>query len=439
MLSKAENELITNTNPGTPMGEYFRRFWLPVALSEELPGPDCTPLRVQVMGEKLVAIRDSSGRVGLFDAFCPHRGAPLFFGRNEENGLRCVYHGWKFDVTGHCVDMPNEPAESNFKDKVRAAAYPGREWGGVVWCYMGRSNPPDLPHFEWCLLPENQRRIQWKAVRECNWLQALEGDLDSSHTGFLHGALNRASVMEMAGLIADNAPVLEAVDTGIGAMYGARRSLRADSYYWRITQFVMPCYGMFPASQDGNVPLHIWVPIDDENTLSWGLDWHPLRAYTDEELDRSSPAFLMNTGGGAEYLPPTSRAHGAWYTVANRGNDYLLDRDIQRTKTFSGIPTVALQDTAVTESMGPIVQRDQEHLGTSDLMIIRTRARLLGIAKALRDRGEPPPGATDPTMFRVRSCAVFLPRDVDWIPATADWLAARGGLPKERIDVPLRQ
>jgi hypothetical protein len=192
----------------------------------------------------------------------------------------------------------------------------------------------------------------------------------------------------------------------MGAMYGARRSLREDSYYWRITQFVMPFYGMFPAGQDGTVPLHIWVPIDDSNTLSWGLDWQPVHPFAPEELDESNPRFSFGTGGGAEYLPATSRAHGAWYTVANSGNDYLLDRDMQRTKTFSGIPTIALQDTAVTESMGSIYQRDKE------------------------------PGANDPEMFRLRSCAVHLPRHVDWLEATADWLEARTTeMPAERIEV----
>src|SRR5918998_6120570 len=135
MLSKEDNELATNTNRGTPMGELFRRFWLPVALSSELPGPDCTPLRVRILGEDLIAFRDTDGRVGLVDAYCPHRGAPMFFGRNEENGLRCVYHGWKFDVDGECVDMPNEPAESNFKTKIRTTAYPCREFGGLIWAY----------------------------------------------------------------------------------------------------------------------------------------------------------------------------------------------------------------------------------------------------------------------------------------------------------------
>jgi hypothetical protein len=361
----------------------------------------------------------------------------MFFGRNEEDGLRCVYHGWKFDTTGACVDMPSEPAESNFKNKVRATVYPGREWGGIIWCYMGApEKTPEVPQHEWCIVPKDQRRIQWKAVRECNWLQALEGDLDSSHTGFLHGTLNRASVMEQAGLISDNAPILEAQETEMGAMYAARRSLRPDSYYWRITQFVMPFYGMFPGAPEGSNPLHIWVPIDDNNTLTWGLDWKPVGKFSEEDLDESSPRFSFGTGGGAEYMPKSSRPHGEWYTVANRDNDYLLDREIQRTETFSGIPTIALQDTAVTESMGGVYQRDKEHLGTSDKMIIRTRARLLGIAKAMRDRGESPPAAFEPEKFRLRSCAVHLARDVDWVSATADWLAARGPeMPAQRIEV----
>jgi phthalate 4,5-dioxygenase oxygenase subunit len=153
MLSIEDNELVTNTNKGTPMGELFRRYWLPVALSQELAGPDCPPVRVRVLGEDLIAFRDSNGKPGLVDAYCPHRGAPMFFGRNEEDGLRCVYHGWKFDVTGACVDMPSEPAESNFKNKVRTAAYAAAEQGGIIWAYMGADTPPSLPEFEWCNIP----------------------------------------------------------------------------------------------------------------------------------------------------------------------------------------------------------------------------------------------------------------------------------------------
>ena len=231
MLTNADNELMCRVGPGTPMGEVLREYWLPVFCPSELEA-DGPPLRTRLLGEDLVAFKDSEGRIACIQNACPHRGASLFFGRNEEAGLRCVYHGWKFDAGGQCVDMPSEPAESNFKSKIKATAYPARERGGMVWVYMGRQDPPPpLPDFEWCLVPEDQRRIQWKAVRECNWAQALEGDLDSSHIGFLHARLDRASVMEMAGLRTDNAPILDVGETPIGVMYGARRSLRPDSYY----------------------------------------------------------------------------------------------------------------------------------------------------------------------------------------------------------------
>src|SRR5215208_4993228 len=149
MLTREENELLTRIGPGTPMGELLRQYWVPALLSEELPEPDGVPVRVTLLGEELVAFRDSEGRVGLVDAHCPHRGASLFFGRNEECGIRCVYHGWKFDVAGNCVDMPSEPAESNFKHKVHARAYPAHERNGIIWAYMGpREVPPPLPDIE---------------------------------------------------------------------------------------------------------------------------------------------------------------------------------------------------------------------------------------------------------------------------------------------------
>src|SRR5688500_3755387 len=185
MLTITDHDIIVDTNRGQPMGELFRRFWLPVALSSELPGPDSVPLRVRIMGEDLIAFRDTDGRVGLVDAYCPHRGAPMFFGRNEECGLRCVYHGWKFDVDGQCVDMPSEPEESTFKDRVRQRAYPCAERGGVVWAYLGPpERRPALPELEWALLPEAQRYAS-KRLQECNWLQAMEGGIDSSHISFL--------------------------------------------------------------------------------------------------------------------------------------------------------------------------------------------------------------------------------------------------------------
>src|ERR671937_275405 len=186
MLKQEENELITRVGPGTPMGNLMREYWVPAMLSSELPAPDCDPVRVMLLGEQLIAFRDTSGKVGLIQNNCPHRGASLFFGRNEENGLRCVYHGWKFDAQGNCVDMPNEPAESDFKTKVRARAYATQERGGIVWTYMGpKRAPPPLPDLEANMLPDGAWQVG-AIQRECNWLQALEGDIDTSHLGFLH-------------------------------------------------------------------------------------------------------------------------------------------------------------------------------------------------------------------------------------------------------------
>ena len=186
MLSQKENELLCQVGPGTLMGDLFRRFWLPALLSTELPEPDCEPVRLRLLGENLVAFRDSEGRVGVVDNFCPHRRASLFYGRNEEGGLRCIYHGWKFDVNGDCVDMPSEPAESNFRDKVKVKSYAAEDFGDVIWIYMG---PPELkqplPQFEWARVPANQRRVQ-RWIQDCNYMQALEGDLDSTHVSFLH-------------------------------------------------------------------------------------------------------------------------------------------------------------------------------------------------------------------------------------------------------------
>ena len=189
-MTPEENELLTRVGPGTSMGKLFRRFWLPALLSEELPAPDCAPVRVRLLGEDLVAFRDTEGRVALLGPYCAHRGAPLYYGRNEENGLRCVYHGWKFDVTGQCVDMPSEPADSNFKDKVRVKSYPTREWGGVIWAYMGPPErvPDRPPVLEWGLVDADHRRVV-KNFQECNYLQALEGDIDTAHVSWLHSSL----------------------------------------------------------------------------------------------------------------------------------------------------------------------------------------------------------------------------------------------------------
>src|SRR5918912_2117144 len=245
MLSAKDNELLTRVGRGTPMGEFLRRFWLPALLSDELPQADGDPIRTRTLGEDLVAFRDTNGNVGVVDAYCPHRRAPLFFGRNEECGLRCVYHGWKFDTAGTCVDMPSEPPESDFKDKVRVRAYPAREFGDTVWVYMGPDTPPELPQMEWATVPSTHRRVAMWIV-ECNWLQVLEGNVDTAHVSFLHSTVDGIPGVREEGL-EDLAPQLQVIESPVGFAYGGRRKVRmADQYYWRVNQLLLPIDNLFP-------------------------------------------------------------------------------------------------------------------------------------------------------------------------------------------------
>jgi phthalate 4,5-dioxygenase len=437
MLSAEENELLTRVGAGTPMGDLMRQYWLPVLQSLELPERDGRPLRVRLLGEHLIAFRDSGGEVGLLADNCPHRGASLFFGRNEEAGLRCVYHGWKFDASGHCVDMPNEPPESNFKDKVRAMAYPCRERNGIIWTYMGpRSEPPALPEYEFATVPASHR-IVTPFVRECNWLQALEGDIDSAHSSFLHSVLQKNDINNLGtGLKhVDRHPRFEVLDTDFGVTIAARRTPEDESLlYWRLTQFLFPFVTYFPPTgeQMETVPGHIWIPLDDATTLVWTLRWHPQK-----DLDNNDPISRQFTGrqrGGAfegpeEYLPATTSAAGRWHWVANRDNDYLLDYEAQKTRRFSGIPTIPLQDQAMTESMGTVMNRTTEHLGSTDAGIIRVRRALAQSARALREDGVIPPGVDQPEVFRIRSASGLLPRETGWIEGTAPWVKAAPSVP----------
>ncbi len=396
MLSKEENELLTRTGPGTPMGELYRRFWFPALLSRELPGPDCAPIRLRLLCEDLVAFRDTSGHVGIVGAHCAHRGASLFFGRNEEDGLRCVYHGWKFNTDGRCVEMPNEPAESNFKDKVRITAYPTQERGGMVWIYMGPADrTPQMPDLEWTHLPENQR-VPSKWLQETNYLQGLEGDIDTSHASFLHSWLDpsqspadRTISPELKA--ADRAPKLVVDHTDYGFRYGARRRTPDGRYNWRITQWLMPTYSLigfinFPANG------RCWVPIDDEHTWTFHYLFHPERPLSEQEL--------ANAASGRAFPPELSP--GSFSPKRNRDNEYLLDRDQQRTVTYSGIFGINDQDRAIQESMGAVYDRRQEHLASADLAIIAARRRLLQAVRDLQ-QGIEPYAASHGELYRVRA------------------------------------
>ncbi|HLF71673.1 MAG TPA: Rieske 2Fe-2S domain-containing protein [Dehalococcoidia bacterium] len=417
MLSKHDNELLCKVGPGTPMGTLMRHYWLPAFKSDELPAPDSPPMRIKLLGEELIAFRMTSGKIGLIQNACPHRGASLFFGRNEEEGLRCVYHGWKFDETGSCVDMPSEPAESNFRSKVHAKAYATQERGGVVWAYMGtREVPPPLPDIEPNMAAEGTMRVELTA-RDCNWMQALEGDIDTSHLGFLHiGALKledtQPGTMDHY-LVKEKAPKYSVIDTEFGTSYGAYRPAEADTYYWRVAHFLFPCFTMIPSGQLGQqVLVRAWVPLDDDHTMYWGM----MTTFRPDSAAVRGGA-LANKG----MLPNTSDALGRFRLEANRENDYKIDREAQRNMvTYTGLSNVPLEDQAITESMGAIYTRDREHLGTSDAMIIRTRRRLIHAAKALMNDGTLPPGADDPSVYRTRSGGVILPRSADWVDATTE-------------------
>jgi phenylpropionate dioxygenase-like ring-hydroxylating dioxygenase large terminal subunit len=375
-----------------------------------------------LLGEQLIAFRDTSGTVGVIANLCPHRGASLFYGRNEENGIRCVYHGWKFDTTGNCVDMPNEPAESNFKSRVTATAYPTNERGGIVWVYMGRRDtPPELPDFEANQLADGSCSM---VMRECNWLQALEGDIDTAHFGFLHlgsvqpedtvpGTMNHYAVKTRS-------PKYSVADTDFGAMYSAYRPAEEGHTYWRTGQFLFPFYTHIPTGVMGReIRTRAWVPLDDHHTM---FVWMApgVRSEIPEGGDPERRYY-----SGSALQPDSSDWFGRYRYVPDATNDYLIDRDAQRTNvSYTGIESVPLQDQAVTESMGHVLNRELEHLGTSDLMVIKVRNLLRDAAIAYAEHKMVPPGVDNPEVYRVRSGGVILPDGVEWLEGIEDLLPA---------------
>ncbi len=422
MLRKEINDLLTQTDTGTPMGEMFRQYWMPALLASELPEDDCPPVRVKLLGERLIAFRDTKGRYGLIDEFCAHRGASLWFGRNEEEGLRCPYHGWKFDYTGQCVEVPSEPEESGFCQKIKLKGYPLIKVGDVLWTHMGdkESRPPE-PQWEFATVPPEQTFTS-KRWQECNWLQAMEGGIDSSHVSFLHsGSLKTDPLFRGAGGNKynqnDKKPVFEVVESEGGLHIGARRMAENDHYYWRVTPWVMPSFTMVPPRGDHPVHGHFWVPIDDENCWAWSFDYHPTRALTEEERQ----AMIDGYGVHNKYVPGTFRP------LQNKDNDYLMDREAQkRGESYSGIWGIAMQDASLQESMGPIVDRSKENLVSTDNGIIMARHRLRKACVALRDKGVMPPGR-DIAHQMVRSAARVLPPDQPFKDAMKEDLTVRPG------------
>ena len=421
MLTPQENERLTRVGPGTIMGETFRRYWIPALLSEELAENDGAPVRVRLLCEDLVAFRDTDGTVGLVDAFCPHRRAPMFFGRNEDCGLRCVYHGWKFDRDGNCVEMPSEPPDSLFKTKVKITAYPTSEGGGFIWTYMG---PPDLqpppPDYEFVRAPATHRHPS-KTLEECNYLQALEGGVDSSHATIMHNMNigDRSWLNDFDATI----PRLDVERTNYGFTYSGVRTL--PEHRWvRIYHYVLPSIQMRGTVhgvdlQPGYIPRadgHLWIPIDDETTwvFNFMYSYDPAVPLPPEQ----AIGVEVRAGRGPEDLTPDFRA------VRNKSNDYLIDRDLQKSTSFTGITGVNTQDFALQEAMGPVVDRSKEHLGTTDRAVIVMRQCLLDATRAV-ERGETPLGV-DPLASRaVRPADHFVALDVDWKEALRDEIIAR--------------
>jgi phenylpropionate dioxygenase-like ring-hydroxylating dioxygenase large terminal subunit len=408
MLSRDDNELLTRVGPATAMGDTMRRYWVPALLTREVPAPESPPVRVRLLGEELVAFRDTQGRIGLLDEYCPHRRASLFLGRNEECGLRCVYHGWKFDVAGQCVDMMNEPEDLGFTTKIRTTAYPVVEHGGIVWAYMGPAPAPPPPLFAWTQTPEHRRHVS-KVVQESNWLQGLEGGIDTSHAPILHRVLeadsSRAGFKPKDPFVRGKAPALEVDVTDYGYRYAGIRPLDGTDVHVRAYQFILPFHQIRPSRDEQGVPLiagHIWVPMDDETTMvyNWAMTARDEPLPEGERLERR----LGNGPGDVDQTTFRSRQ--------NRQNNYLLDRQVQKTETFTGIDGINVQDRAVQESMGPIVDRSREHLGPADKAVIQARRLLLDAVRTVRDGGTPRGVAA--TYYALAAAEATLARDVDW-------------------------
>ena len=412
MLPVEQNELISRIGPGTPMGETLRRYWMPAIFSREVAEPDGAPVRVKLLGENLVAFRDTSGRVGLVDDRCPHRAVSLWFGRNEEDGLRCAYHGWKFDVAGTCVDQMNEPI--SFAEKIHLTAYPTVELGDIVWTYMGPTEQmPPPPNFEWTLADASHRQVS-KVIQECNWVQGLEGGIDSSHAPILHRALakNGAGSAPNSPFVRGRAPTLEVDTTDYGYRYFGVRELDEDKYYIRGYHYVMPFHQIRPSivdnREDGAVmdqPRnhgHMWVPRDDDTTTVW--NWMLSVGETpisDEQRQE------RGNGNGPDHVDQTTfrSFDGSW-------NDYGIDRERQKTVNFSGIDGVNKQDRAVQETMGRVVPRQLEHLGPADRAIIAMRQLLLDAVRTVREGGDPP--GTGDSYYNIRAWEKVMPRVPHW-------------------------
>jgi len=413
VLSREENELLCRVEGDAPMGSIMRRHWMPACLSEDVAEAGGTPRRIRLLGEDLVVFRDSEGRLGLLDDYCPHRRASLALGRNEDCGLTCLYHGWRIDVDGNVLEMPSEPTGSGFKEKVKHKAYPVQEAGGMVWTYMGPRD--ELPAFEMpAFAPTEDTPVATAAiVIDCNWAQVLEGAIDSAHSSSLHSSDMVPARVARAGVTpsrwlrpsTDKAPRLEVVPTSFGFRYAAlRRPIKnADvDHYVRITLFVAPFTVLIPPNSSYNVA-NVNVPIDDTHTMFYFIAWGG------EEPPH--PEFWRKFNGAQVGVDVD--AH--YRKIRTRDNDYLQDRAAMKLGNWTGIYGIPNQDIAMWETMGPIADRSRDRLGASDLAVVEFRRQMVDAARAMQNGG-PAIGRTEPHIPHVDLRAVegVYPKTTDW-------------------------
>ncbi|MCM3566198.1 Rieske 2Fe-2S domain-containing protein [Hydrogenophaga intermedia] len=413
MLSAQDNELLCRVTGDAPMGQLMRKHWTPVCLIEEVAEPDGAPVKARIYGEDLVVFRDSEGLVGVLDEKCPHRRASLVYGRNEEGGLRCLYHGWKMDVQGKVLEMVSEPSTSGLVEKVRHKAYPVKEWGGMVWAWFGPAN--EVPAFAppaWAPTEDTRVSIA-KVVLPCNWAQILEGAIDSAHSSSLHSSDMVPARVDGAKATANNwlrpstdkAPRMQVQRGEYGFRYAAiRRPIQnaATHDYVRSTVFVAPYSVLIPPNNLYNVA-NVNVPMDDSNTAFYFIAWGHATQTPETETWRK---FLRQTVG----IDLDDRYH----PLRNEANRFWQDRQAMKAGNFTGISGFPNQDVAMWISMGPIANRSDERLGASDMAIVEFRKQMLEELRAFQAGGVAI-GTGERAIARgVCSFQAVVPKTTDW-------------------------
>jgi phenylpropionate dioxygenase-like ring-hydroxylating dioxygenase large terminal subunit len=378
MMSQEQNDLITRIGPDTPCGRLMRKYWQPAALVDELQGPRAIR-PVKLLGENLVLFRDESGRYGLIDRHCAHRGADLAFGRLENGGLRCAFHGWLFDVTGQCLQTPAEPKDSKLCQGIKQRAYPVVERSGILWAYLGEGEPPAFPELD-CFVAPDSHVFAFKGLWECNWLQALEVGVDPSHASYLHrffededmsstdtygrqfrGA-SASSNMPMTKIMREyDRPIINVEHTEYGMRLITLREIDAERTHVRVTNQIFPHAFVIPMNQEMTITQY-HVPIDDENCY-----WYSIFTSFTTPIDKTK----MRDQRLATYELPDYRSR------RNKRNDYGFDPHEQATATYTGMGMdINVHDQWAIESMGPIQDRTKEHLGQADKGIVQYRRML---------------------------------------------------------------